>query len=146
VTVRPATPADLAALAGLERETFGADAWPESLLQPVLTGSGAGRCLVATDGDTVVGYVVTSAAGDTLDLQRLGVAAPYRRRGVARALLEAALADAARVLLEVRVANAGAIAFYEAEGFAEIARRRRYYRDGSDAVVMESRGRGRIGP
>ena len=33
--------------------------------------------------------------------------------------------------------NAAASAFYAAEGFAPIDRRRRYYRDGSDAVVME---------
>ena len=40
------------------------------------------------------------------------------------------------MLLEVSAANAGAIAFYEAHGFARIDVRRRYYRDGSDAVVM----------
>jgi ribosomal protein S18 acetylase RimI-like enzyme len=146
VKVRPATPADLAALAGLERELFGPDAWSTTLLAPVLSGSRAGSCLVAAHEGRVVGYVVTSLAGDTLDLQRLGVQPPHRRRGVARALVEAALADASQVLLEVGAGNEGAIAFYEAEGFAEIARRRRYYRDGSDAVVMERRGRGTIGP
>ena len=40
------------------------------------------------------------------------------------------------MLLEVSAGNAGARAFYAAEGFVEIDRRRRYYRDGSDAVVM----------
>ena len=33
--------------------------------------------------------------------------------------------------------NAAALAFYAAEGFTEVARRRRYYRDGADAVVMQ---------
>ena len=41
------------------------------------------------------------------------------------------------MLLEVSARNTGALAFYGAEGFTEIARRRRYYRDGADAVVME---------
>jgi ribosomal-protein-alanine N-acetyltransferase len=41
------------------------------------------------------------------------------------------------MLLEVRADNAGALAFYLAEGFAEIDRRRRYYRDGADAIVLE---------
>ena len=48
----------------------------------------------------------------------------------------AKLLGATRILLEVSADNAGALAFYEAEGFAEIDRRRRYYRDGSDAVVL----------
>ena len=37
----------------------------------------------------------------------------------------------------MREDNAGALAFYAATGFAEIARRPRYYRDGATAVVME---------
>jgi ribosomal-protein-alanine N-acetyltransferase len=41
-----------------------------------------------------------------------------------------------RLLLEVREDNAGAIAFYESQGFVEIARRRLYYRDGATAVVL----------
>jgi ribosomal-protein-alanine N-acetyltransferase len=33
--------------------------------------------------------------------------------------------------------NHAARALYAATGFVELARRRRYYRDGSDAVVLE---------
>jgi ribosomal-protein-alanine N-acetyltransferase len=40
------------------------------------------------------------------------------------------------VLLEVRENNAGALAFYVARGFAEVDRRRRYYRDGATAIVL----------
>ncbi len=42
-----------------------------------------------------------------------------------------------RVLLEVRADNGPALAFYARAGFAEIDRRRRYYRDGTDAIVLE---------
>jgi ribosomal-protein-alanine N-acetyltransferase len=41
------------------------------------------------------------------------------------------------VLLEVRADNGPALAFYARTGFAEIHRRRRYYRDGTDAIVLE---------
>jgi ribosomal protein S18 acetylase RimI-like enzyme len=41
------------------------------------------------------------------------------------------------MLLEVSAANVGALGFYAAEGFGEIDRRRRYYRDGTDAVVLQ---------
>jgi ribosomal protein S18 acetylase RimI-like enzyme len=40
------------------------------------------------------------------------------------------------MLLEVSAGNEPAIALYEQAGFAEIDRRRRYYRDGSDALVL----------
>ena len=44
---------------------------------------------------------------------------------------------AERMLLEVRVDNDDARAFYAANGYAEIARRPRYYADGAAAVVLE---------
>jgi ribosomal-protein-alanine N-acetyltransferase len=132
VNVRPATAADVDALAVLEADLFGVDAWS---LASVGAEVAAGRVLVADDAG-LSGYVVTLAAGDVLDLMRIAVRPDRRRHGLAHALLEAA-STGRRMLLEVSERNAGAIAFYAAEGFTEIARRPRYYRDGSAAVVME---------
>jgi ribosomal protein S18 acetylase RimI-like enzyme len=94
--------------------------------------------VVASDPG-VVGYVVTASAGDVVDLQRIAVHPSRRRQGLARTLLARACVDldGDRLLLEVAAGNAPALAFYAAEGFAEVARRRGYYRDGSDAVVMQ---------
>jgi len=132
VSIRPATAADVDALAALEADLFGADAWSRASVGAEVA---AGRVLVADD-EGIAGYVVTLAAGDVLDLMRIAVRPDRRRHGLAHALLEAAWTDR-RMLLEVSERNAGAIAFYAAEGFTEIARRDRYYRDGSAAVVME---------
>ena len=132
MSIRPATAADVDALAALEADLFGADAWSRASVGAEVA---AGRVLVADD-EGIAGYVVTLAAGDVLDLMRIAVRPDRRRHGLAHALLEAAWTDR-RMLLEVSERNAGAIAFYAAEGFTEIARRDRYYRDGSAAVVME---------
>ena len=91
----------------------------------------------------VVGYAVSRVAGDVADLHRIAVAPEHRRSGVARALLDelrrAARDDGAtRMLLEVGAGNQEALAFYAAEGFTEIDRRPRYYRDGSDALVLRA--------
>jgi ribosomal-protein-alanine N-acetyltransferase len=40
------------------------------------------------------------------------------------------------MFLEVAEANAAARALYAAAGFAEVGRRRRYYADGGDALVL----------
>ena len=132
MTLRPGEEGDVDALAALEQELFGVDAWSVGSVRDELL---AGTVVVAADPD-VVGYVVTRPAGDVVDLMRIGVARSSRRRGLARALLAEVTSDV-RMLLEVSAENAGALAFYAAEGFVEIARRKRYYRDGSDAVVME---------
>jgi ribosomal-protein-alanine N-acetyltransferase len=134
VTLRPAVEEDVDALVALEQQLFGTDAWSAASVRDEVL---AGRVVVAADPD-VLGYVVTRPSGDAVDLMRIAVAPSSRRRGLARALLGSVTSDV-RMLLEVSADNAGALAFYAAEGFVEIARRRRYYRDGSDAVVMEGR-------
>lgn len=138
--IRGATVDDLPALAALESRLFGSDSWSEMQLSEELTGPGR-RMTVSQQDGTIIGYAVTMTLGDVVDLQRIAVRPEHRRRGTARALLEeaTAVAEAAgadRVLLEVSAANAGAMAFYAEAGFTEIDRRPRYYRDGSDAVVL----------
>ncbi len=137
--LRSAGAADVAAVVVLERELFGADAWSQAQVREELLGERR-RAWVA--GEEVAGYAVTLLAGAVADLQRIGVHPAHRRRGLAARLLgaavDAARADGAvRLLLEVSEANAAAIGFYSAQGFAEIDRRRRYYRDGTAALVLQ---------
>jgi ribosomal-protein-alanine N-acetyltransferase len=140
VNLRPAVEGDVAAVVLLERSLFGADAWSESVVRAELLGDGRYAVVAVSDGN-VVGYAVTREAGDVLDLQRIAVHPAHRRTGLARAMLERVAAASRqsqqRMLLEVSAANLAARGFYEAEGFREIARRRRYYRDGTDALVLE---------
>ena len=135
MTIRAATGDDLAGVLALEVELFGADAWSE---QTVLATLARGRVLVAED-EALLGYVVMADAGDVSDLERIGVRRDHQRAGLASALLDAALREAGpdRVLLEVRADNEPALAFYARTGFAEIDRRSRYFRDGTDALVLE---------
>lgn len=140
--VRAADPEDIDAVAGLEQETLGAEAWSHGLVAEGILGTlpTVHYLLAETDG-RAVGHAVTSLAGDVAELQRIGVSATARRTGVARALLAEVLSvaqasGADRVLLEVREDNEGALAFYAGAGFVEIDRRARYYRDGAAAIVM----------
>ena len=142
MTVGPATPDDVAAIVALEEACQGRDAWSAALVRDGVTGGlPTVHHLVARAGD-VVGYAVASAAGDVVELQRIGVDPEQRRGGLATRLLGSVVdlarsEGAERVLLEVREDNAGALAFYAARGFTELARRPRYYRDGATAVVLE---------
>jgi ribosomal-protein-alanine N-acetyltransferase len=140
--IRPAAPADAGAVADLELDNLGADAWSEPLVAAGVNGElPTVTYLVAEVDGTVVGHAAASVVADIAELQRIAVDAGHRRAGLATALLEGVLTlardgGADRVLLEVREDNAGALAFYAAAGFTEIDRRRRYYRDGATAVVL----------
>jgi ribosomal-protein-alanine N-acetyltransferase len=141
-TIRPAALDDVAAVAHLEEQCLGVDAWSEGLVREGIAGDLPTVSYLVADLDgEVIGHAVTSIVGDIEELQRIAVAEPHRRRGVAARLLAGVvdsgrrtLAD--RLLLEVRVDNHGALAFYASQGFVEIDRRLRYYADGTTAVVM----------
>jgi [ribosomal protein S18]-alanine N-acetyltransferase len=149
VTVRPATPADVPAIADLELDSLGDDAWSEALVREGVVGNlPTISYLVAEVDAAVVGHATASVVADIAELQRIAVDPAHRRTGVASELLDAVVeaarrGGADRLLLEVREDNAGALAFYAARDFVEVDRRRRYYRDGATAVVMRrSLGRG----
>ena len=133
--IRLATRADVPVVVDLEREVFGADAWDERAVLAELGGPGR-RFVVADD---LSGYAVSMTLGDIVDLQRIAVHPARRRTGLASALLGDLLEHtgaADRVLLEVSERNESAVAFYVARGFTRIDVRPRYYRDGSDALVL----------
>ena len=141
--IRPATAADVEAVADLELDNLGDDAWSPALVREGVTGAlPTIHYLVAEVAGTVVGYAAASIVAEIAELQRIAVDAAHRRQGLASDLLEAVVtaavgAGADRLLLEVREGNADALGFYAARGFTEIDRRRRYYRDGATAVVLQ---------
>ena len=138
--IRRAAATDVPSLLALENELFGPDAWSEASLRDELDGPGR-RAVVLVAGAEVLGYAVTMRAGDVVDLQRIAVRPDRQRQGLAALLLADVLAaarsnGAERMRLEVSAATAAAVAFYDRQGFTRIDVRRRYYRDGSDALVL----------
>jgi [ribosomal protein S18]-alanine N-acetyltransferase len=140
--IRAAVKADAAPIARLEADCLGGDAWSLWLVQQGVHGllPTVHYVVAELDGE-VVGYACVSVMAEIAELQRIAVAEPHRREGLASRMLAAVVTRAGalraeRVLLEVRETNDAAVAFYERHGFAEIDRRPRYYRDGTTAIVM----------
>ncbi|WP_406454801.1 GNAT family N-acetyltransferase [Streptomyces sp. NBC_00876] len=100
--------------------------------------------LIARDGEITAGCLVVTAPVDgRSEIKRLWTAPGHRGRGVASALLHAALGEAARsradtVRLSVWQWRAGAIALYERFGFSVTAP----WDERADLVCMERPVRG----
>jgi len=137
---RAATRDDVDAVAMLEQACFD-DPWGADSVATEIAG--AGRIVrVAEVASRLLGWSSTSVVAETADLLRVAVEPSVRGRGLGRLLVDdvlhrAAEAGAERVLLEVAEPNTSARALYAATGFQEIHRRRRYYADGADALVLE---------
>ncbi|MEU1972089.1 ribosomal protein S18-alanine N-acetyltransferase [Microbacterium sp. NPDC019599] len=143
MSIRPATPEDLAAIMAIERASFPTDAWSEPMMREELS-SPHGRYFVSEEAGRLVGYGGLRAPQGSrdADIQTIAIAESARGRGRGRVLLEALLTEASarrvhEVFLEVRADNPVAQSLYASEGFAEVGRRPRYYQpDDVDAVVM----------
>ena len=127
----------VSAVAELERLNFSAP-WDEAAVRSELTNK-LSLWLVALDGDEVVGYVGSQTVLGEADMMNIAVSQSHRRRGIARALVEALIArlDAAMLTLEVRASNAPAIRLYESLGFQQVGLRKNYYRKPKeDALIL----------
>jgi ribosomal-protein-alanine N-acetyltransferase len=131
--LRPARESDLARVAALHAACFPDDAWNSSSLATVLAMPGAdGRICLGDDG-APCGMLLDQCLGPEGEILTLGVAPAWRRRGVARGLVEdlivrALAVGAQRLLLEVAADNTAALALYTSLGFERQGIRRHYYR------------------
>ena len=138
--IRRATAADLPALAALERSVFGAGAWSPTQVDGTLGQPGGFALLLVEDGEAI-GHVLGWALVGEAELLRIGVRPGARRGGRGARLLtafhgEAAAQGSGHLFLEVRADNEPARGLYERHGWIEAGRRRRYYKDGTDALVL----------
>jgi len=99
--------------------------------------------LTAFDRDgTVIGFICPMQILDEGHILDVAVHPDFRGTGVGRMLVEKVLREcrergAEFVSLEVRLSNRSAISLYTMLGFVESGRRRNYYENGEDALLME---------
>lgn len=94
-----------------------------------------------TESPTLMGLGCSWAIVDEAHITLLAIHPQYRRSGLGSALFWALLTSAyqrgmERATLEVRASNQSALSLYQRFGFQEAGRRRRYYPDDEDAVIL----------
>lgn len=121
-------------IAKLHKETFGATVDLNTYIQDGM--------VIKKRGDELIGYVLFQLVADVADLHYIVIAPKHRQKGYGFQLMSQFLthlvgADVISVTLEVRRDNLAAIKLYEAFDFVCIHIRKKYYKDGSDALLME---------
>jgi [ribosomal protein S18]-alanine N-acetyltransferase len=129
-------------IVALEHASF-TNPWSRETLIWELRNSDVTRLFVVReDGGAIVAFCACWMIFDELHINTLAVAPAERRRGVATALLNRVLGDAAaagirKATLEVRASNEAALRLYERLGFRVTAVRERYYaQPEEDALIL----------
>ncbi len=142
--LRPMSVNDLPAVAALESESYVGAAhtpWTEHMFYDELSQPGR-SWWVAHDLGTIIGFAGGQLAGDDFEVTDVVVARDRRRQGIASRLVsricyDAHVLNAATASLEVDEKNAPARAAYASLGFEEVGRRRAYYGEGHDALILK---------
>lgn len=142
---------DIPAVAALDAEIFGPDAWSTEYYWAAVATPGQSFVVIESPEGTddgpaepgaLLGFAGLGVSGPQADVLTLAAHPAARGRGIGRALLTHLL-DTARsagcevIHLDVRSDNTAAHGLYTAHGFTELARRPGYY-TGADAVVMRT--------
>ena len=145
--IEPIRREDLPEVMAIEVASF-ARPWTQEMFENELARGEISEILVARDSDAgnpafIAGYICVWVVGEEMHINNVAVDPRRRRRGVAGALLEAALdhgrlGGARRAFLEVRASNRAAQSLYRRFGFQAAGIRTRYYdHPFEDAVIMK---------
>ena len=123
-------PGDLPAVAALHARCFD-EPWRPELIGRIAQAPGGFGLLWRDEGEPL-GFVLGRSNGNRAEVLSLGVAPAVRQRGVARALMNAAIERVSlrglhTLYLEVAEDNDAALRLYRALGFAQVGRRPGYY-------------------
>ena len=126
-------------VAELEKISF-SDPWSEKSVASELDNK-LSLWLVATEGDTVMGYVGSQTVMGETDMMNVAVHPDFRRRHIAETLIDALVRelkaiDSYCLTLEVRASNVPARRLYEKMGFEQIGERRNYYRNPKENAII----------
>lgn len=121
---------DVSVVAALHARCFD-EPWQPELIGRIARAPGGFGLLWRHQGEAQ-GFVLCRTNGARGEVLSLGVAPPARKRGIARALMDAAIETARRqglrdLYLEVAQDNTAALCLYRDLGFAQVGRRVGYY-------------------
>ena len=140
IVIRPLIKEDIPFVARLEAVCFSMP-FTEKALNELFSNT-SWHFFVATENDTVVGYISFYCILDETEIVNVCVMPELRGKGIGRALTKCAIDfskenNGSRVMLEVRKSNTPAIKLYESLGFIPVGVSKNHYKlPTEDAILM----------
>ena len=123
----------------VEQESF-SHPWTEDMFREEMAGRFS-VYRVAMMQEKAIAYMGMWILADEGHITNVAVGKDYRRQGIGGALIDDFIALAKEknlclMTLEVREHNESAIALYARKGFVPVGRRKKYYENTEDAILM----------
>ena len=137
--LRVAAETDLIQVCAIEEASF-SSAWSLDFFRHELHNP-VSRFFVAAHENQVVGYVVFWVVADQAHIANIAVHPDFRRQGIGDFLCQVACetareSGAVSITLEVNENNHPAIELYQRMNFRMVGRRKKYYENRDDALIL----------
>ena len=136
--IREAKVNDLEKIYDIEKRVF-FNPWSKQSINNELNRISCSLNFISEKNDHLIGYCFSHIIDKEVHILNLAIDIPYQHRGNGKTffnLIFRKYMEYANVFLEVKTTNFAAINLYLNFGFEEINRKKMYYSDGQDAIVM----------
>ena len=136
--IREAKVNDLDKIYDIEKRVF-SNPWSKQSIKNELSRISYSSNFIFEKNDHLIGYCFSHIIDKEVHILNMAIDIPYQHRGNGKEffnLIFKEYMEYANVFLEVKKTNFPAINLYLNFGFEEIDRKRMYYSDGQDAIVM----------
>ena len=130
---------DLGQIYALEKMIFENEAWTIDMLKTELLCTNNSETLIIEENRVILGYFIYRKLLSEYHILNIGVSPHRQKEGIGGILLKDFLNDLeniSTVFLEVKKSNFSAINLYKRNGFKVCGERKKYYKDGSSALLM----------
>ena len=124
----------------IENNVFHRNSWSyEMVRDEILNRRSNGQTWVLKLSNNIIGYCMVRFGPNEVHILNMAIDIQFQNNGYGKQLLNHILKEASInsfIFLEVKRGNFSAIRLYSNLGFKKIHIRKKYYSDGSDAIVM----------
>ena len=124
----------------IENNVFHRNSWSYEMVQDeILNRRSNGQTWVLKLSNNIIGYCMVRFGPNEVHILNMAIDIKFQNNGYGKQLLHHILKEApinSFIFLEVKRGNFPAIRLYSNIGFEKIHIRKKYYSDGSDAIVM----------
>ena len=140
MTLRSGHISDLKNIVEIENQVYKKPYWSVKMFERLLIDNSNESIWVYEKGSSIFGFIIDLRFDDEINILNIAIDESHQKRGHGSNMLLDYLRiipEKSTIFLEVNENNNNAISIYKKHCFKKITKRKSYYKDGSDAIIMK---------
>ena len=140
MTLRSGHISDLKNIVEIENQVYKKPYWSVKMFERLLIDNSNESIWVYEKGSSIFGFIIDLRFDDEINILNIAIDKSHQKRGHGSNMLLDYLRiipEKSTIFLEVNENNNNAISIYKKHCFKNVNKRKSYYKDGSDAIIMK---------